>query len=737
VRIREVRGIEAPIAPPRLEDWRRLNSTLEALSGYYVEDVSDTTAELPERLRRAVVAPDFLEVSGVAPAVGRGFLDADDLAGESPAVLVSDRYWRTRLNSDPNLTRRAIRLDGRSYSIVGVMPASFRFPVRDVDVWWPYPVSSPTAQNRQLQWYTGIGRLKSGVTPEQARANLTIVQSQLGREYPTTDAEIGIHIVPLKETVVGDVGQSLWLLFGAVSVLLLIACANIAALLLTRATQRQQEIAIRSSLGASRADIVVQLLTETAVLTLTGAAAGLLVAAAASDIFRRLAPDLPRVMEIGIDGRMLLYMLASTVVVAAACGVLPAVRGARSSSALTNGTRSQVSTRRPIQWLLVAVQVALSVTLLSGAGLLVRSIEALARVEPGFESARVLAFRVSGTWNEHYQDPAALVQRIAATLDDLTAMPGVEAAATSWTLPGAPGPYQTDFEITGHSLGEKSLVAGWRTVSPTYFNAMRIPVIAGEICRSSLAGIHRPGSPMDVMVNRSFANGYFSGASPIGVDVTWDNRSLAGRIVGVVGDARELGIDHEAVPTVYTCDTAPNPFPWFLVRTNADPIALAATVRLRLKNLDPLRSVYDIAPLDTRIDDAYAQNRLRTTLLVAFAATALLLACLGVYGTLSYLVSLRRREIGLRLALGAARSGILRQFLSQAVRVVAVACACGLALSFASGRALSGMLYGVSPSDPVTLASVAGLVLAVATLASLVPAARAALVEPMRTLRHQ
>lgn len=218
---------------------------------------------------------------------------------------------------------------------------------------------------------------------------------------------------------------------------------------------------------------------------------------------------------------------------------------------------------------------------------------------------------------------------------------------------------------------------------------------------------------------------------------TWDNRSLAGRIVGVVGDARELGIDHETVPAVYACDTAPNPFPWFLVRTNGDPIALAATVRLRLKNLDPLRSVYDIAPLDTRIDSAYAQNRLRTTLLVAFAATALLLACLGVYGTLSYLVSLRRREIGLRLALGAARSGILRQFLSQAVRVVAFACACGLALSFASGRALSGMLYGVSPSDPVTLASVAGLVLAVATLVSLVPAARAALVEPMRTLRDQ
>ena len=361
VLVRQVFGTETPIAPARLQDWTRLSSTFAALTGYYVEDVADTTGDLPERVRRA------------------------------------------------------------------------------------------------------------GVTPEQARADLAVVQARLAKEYPETDAEIGVRVAPYKETVIGGVRGSLWLLFGAVSVLLLIACTNIAALLLSRAAQREQEVALRFSLGASRAVVASQLLTETVLLAFAGAAAGLLVAAGASAAIRTWAPELPRIDEIGIDARILMYTLASAVVVALLCGVFPALRSTREASSLASGGRTQVSARHSAQWLLVGVQMALAVTLLAGAGLLLRSVEALARVDPGFDAANVLAFRLSANWIEE-EDRSRLVQRIEGTLDEVGALPGVESAATAWSVPGVPRTYQIEFDlIGGQSESAAPLFAEWRTVSPGYF----------------------------------------------------------------------------------------------------------------------------------------------------------------------------------------------------------------------------------------------------------------------------
>ena len=737
VLVRQVWDWETPIAPARLKDWARLSSTFEALSGYYVEDVSDTTGDLPARVRRATVAPRFLEVWGIAPALGRGFTEAESRLGGTPAVLISDRYWRNHLGADPDVLEDTVRLDGRLYSIVGVLPASFLFPDRNVDLWWPYPLDGPSVQNdaqsRQLQWYVGVGRLKSGVTLEQARADLAVVQAQLAKAYPETDAEIGVRILPYKETVIGGVRSSLWLLFGAVSVLLLIACLNIAALLLARATRREQEVALRFSLGASRAAVAGQLLTETALLAFAGAAAGLLVAASASAAIRTLAPELPRLNEIGIDARILMYTMAAAVVVALLCGVFPAVRSTRVASALSRGGRTQVSGHHSAQWLLVGVQMALAVTLLAGAGLLVRSIEALSRVDPGFDPGRVLAFRLSGTWTEE-EDRSRLVQRIQRTIDELSVLPGVQSAATTWSLPGVPRQYQVEFELAeGQSESTKPLIAEWRTVSPEYFETLQIARVAGELCRRPLDG----RSVSEVMVNRSFADRHFHGRSALGRRLSWEDASLTGRIVGVVADARELGMDREPGPTVYACDNAPSPFPWFLVQTEGEPLALAGAVRLRLEELEPLRLVYDITPLEERIRGAYEQQRVRTVLLVLFAATALFLACLGLYGTLSYVVGLRRREVGLRLALGALPSEIIRQLVGQGLRVVGLSCLCGLALAFACTRVLSGMLYAVSPSDPFTLAGVVAIVLAVGSLAALVPAVRASQTDPMRALREE
>lgn len=736
VRVRQIRDTETPIAPTRLDDWSRRSSTFEALSGYYVEDISDTTGDLPERVRRAVVAPHFLEVWGIAPALGRGFAGSDYRFGGASAVLITDRYWRSRFGADPDVLEKTVRIEGQSYSVVGVMPASFLFPDREVDLWWPVPIDSPFLRNhrpnRELQWYTGVGRLKAGVTLEQARADLAAVQGLLGREYPDTDADIGVRIVPYKETVIGGVRGSLWLIYGAVSVLLLIACTNIAALLLARAARREHEVAVRFSLGASRAAVAGQLLTETALLASAGAGAGLLVAAGACAAMRMLASDLPRFEEISIDARILAYTMASALVVALLCGAVPAVRGTRSASALSGPGRTQVSSRHSVQWLLVGVQMALSVTLLVGAGLLLRSAETLSRVDPGFDAERVLAFRVSGNWGET-NDRDRLVQRINGTLEQLGALPGIESVATSWSLPGMPRQYEIEFHLAeGRSESEPPLIAEWRTVSPAYFSTLRIPLVAGELCRA------RDASPApEAIVNQRFADRYFHGRPVTGLNLRWEAGAETGRIVGVVADARELGIDREPAPTVYACDSAPSPFPWFLVRTSGEPLPAAGAIRFKLKELEPLRSVFDISPLEDRVSEAYAQNRVRTVLLVLFAATALALAALGVYGTLSYVVSLRRREVGLRLALGARRGMVIRQLVGEGLRVVGLACLGGLALSVAFTHLLSGMLYGVSPSDPITLGAVLGIVVAVGSLAALIPAARASRIEPMRVLRDE
>jgi len=387
-----------------------------------------------------------------------------------------------------------------------------------------------------------------------------------------------------------------------------------------------------------------------------------------------------------------------------------------------------------LHWWLVGVQVALSVALLAGAGLLVRSIQELGRVDAGFERGHVLTFRVSGAFAD--MTGPIFQQRYATTLDALAALPGVESTATiSFSLPGVPTAYEQEYELpAGRVSPDVRVLAEERTVSPSYFATLGIPFLEGTSCRSGVG---------DVLVNRSFAERYGMGAALVGSQLLrapqpgTQTPAASATITGVVGDARERGLDQSPAPTVYFCNVASMPSPFILVRTREDPDALVATVRAKMKELEPLRAVFSVASLDEQIGGAFAENRLRTVVLSLFAGAALLLACLGLYGTLSYIVSLRRREVGLRLALGALQGHIVGQFLSKALRVVAVACAAGLALSFASARALQGMLFGVSATDPVTLFAVVSTVLVVGALATLLPALRASRIDPMRTLREE
>jgi putative ABC transport system permease protein len=723
------------IAPVRVEDWNRLNTTFEAISGYLTENVAETSTEPPEYLQRASVAPRFNEVWGVEPILGRSLVAADHEPGAEPVVLVSDRWWRTHFAGATDVLGKTLRLTGTSYRIVGVMPPSFAFPERDVDVWMA-AINFPFVLNRNNAWYQGQGRLRPGVSIEQARGDLARVQTQLAEQYPDTDAEIGIRVDPLMEMTVGRARASLWLLLGAVVVLLTIACTNIAALLLARATRRRQEVGIRLVLGASQWSVAVKLLTEVAVLALAGALLGLGIVAAAPRALRALAPDFPRLDEIAMDGGILLFTLGTVLVVTAFCGVLPAIRSAREPlrGAIADAGRSNVSTRHRVQWLFVGVQVALSVTLLAGAGLLVRSFQELWNVERGFEPSHVLTFRVTGTFAEPFD---RLIPNVDSMLTAIRAIPAVEAAAVSSPVPGVLNDGSGfEFGAGEFPLAETAAsadvppVAQGRVVSPTYFETLQIPLLTGEMCR------REQGRPTEVMVNRSFATRYLAGRSAPGTRMRVYGTTAT--IAGIVGDARELGLAREPVPTVYSCTTAVAYPPLaFLVRTTGNPAALTDSIRNGIAEVQPQRSMYDVMPLEQRMGDEYAQNRLRTILLTMFAGTALALTMLGIYGTLSYVVSLRRREIGLRLAIGAAQRDIVAQFVGRALRVVGIAVLAGLVLSLAAGRALASMLFGVSHFDPVALGSVVALVIAVATLAAFVPALRASRIDPMETLREE
>jgi predicted permease len=721
------------VAPTRLEDWNRLNSTFQAISGYYTDDLSETSGALPEKVTEALVAPRFLQVLEIAPLLGRDFTPEEERFGGPDAVLIGYSFWQRRFHADPSALGKKLRVGSFSYSIIGIMPASFAYPNREIDLWAPSPPDAPYALRRDATWFTVVGRLKPGVTLARAQADLATVQARLGQQFPKPDADLTVQSTPLKETIVSDVRDSLWLLYGSVTLLLLIACSNIAALLLARTADREHEISIRFSLGASRRAIVGQLLAEVFSLALLGSLLGLGMAAAATRAFHLLAHTLPRASEINLNPTIVLYSLLCAVATTLLCGLVPALRGTRRDLAqsLARSGRTQTSARNPLQWFLVAVQVTLAVTLLTGAGLLLRSLQQLSRVHPGFDPTHILTFQISGSWHET-ADMGALTRRIDTTLDTIRSIPGVEAAATAGSLPGVPALYQIEFRLDGSLDPNRKILADARWVSWGYFDTTRIPLLQGESCR-------RGGPPSDVLVNRAFANLYLGGAA-LGHNIAaaaYNDFSTKGQIRGVVGDAREEGLNTAPVPTVYSCFSAPDPFPNFLVRTHGDPSGLADTIRRSIHQLDPARSVYAIMPLEQHLDDATSGNRLRTILLALFAATAVSLASIGLYGTLNYLGRMRQREVGVRLALGAARSRILTQFLLQGLRVTLIGCIAGLALSLASGRLIAGMLYGVSPVDLTTYIAVLVLILAVATAASLLPAWRAARVDPVQILRQE
>jgi len=722
-------------APVRIEEWNRMNQSFMAISGAYTENIAEVSGELPEMLVSARVSPRFFSVLGTAPLIGRTFSPEEDLFNGPNAAVLSERLWRRRFGADAAVIGKALRVGNYSYPIIGVMPDSVQFPAPNVDLWVPAKLPPVVMRARESRWESAIGRLKEGATMQSAQADLSAVQARLAGPFPATDVNWSPVVEPLKEETVGGVRRSLWILFGAVSFVLLITCANVACLLLAQAHAREREIAVRFSLGARRGQVIRRLLLEAFCLAIPGCLLGLAVSFAGTSIFRRAAAVLPRADEIRLDWRIVVFTLSLSLATAILFGLIPAVRSTRGEVAgmWAQSSRSQIGGRHRIQRLLVSAQVALAIVLLAGSGLLIRSLSRLGQVSLGFDPEHVLAFRISGSFAETNDRPR-LAQRLNRTLENVQTIPGVRAAALSFGLPGAGPALASQFHIVGQDTEAegKRVFADEDSVTPGFFSLFGIPILSGSTCRISLD----PKAQLTALVSRSFADTYFPGQSPIGHYVREGNYPVQLQIVGVVGDIRKHGYARDPQPTVYWCGMPSNPFPEFLVRSAGDPLRLSEPVRQRIHATDPNRAVYDVKRLSDYVSSTLTGRRFQMILLSSFAATALLLAAVGLYGVTSFLVSLRTREIGLRAALGATRSRIFGQILREGAVMTAAGIVFGLAAALILSRFIASLLFGVAPTDPITFLAVSLLLACVSAVALWFPARRATNIDPMEALRQ-
>jgi putative ABC transport system permease protein len=721
------------VAPVRLEEWNRANRSFTGLAGSYFENMTDTTGADPQRVEAMRVSPRFFAVLGVSAAIGRTLAPEEERFGGPASIVISDAVWQARFNGDRAVVGRTLVLNGVSRTIVGVMPPSFRYPAPTTEVWVPAQMPDGLMRERRARFYTTVGRLAPGVTIERAEADLTAVQTRLGEQFPETDRGWGASIVPLKDEQTAGVGRSLWLLFAAVALLLLAACGNVACLLLADAARREHEIAVRFALGASRAIVVRQLMAEGLMLALAGSALGLIAARWTIDVVRRSATTLPQVDTVHVDARVVLFAtavcLATTMVFALAPAL--AASGASPADAMTRGGRGQVGGGHLVQRALVAVQVALAVVLLIGAGLLVRSVARLQQVPLGLDPANVITFRMSASWSEA---AAAVVGRQARTVARLEAIPGVEAAAVSQTMPANVDFPPGEFGIVGRDPAQKLFSQG-RMVSGGYFRALHIPVLQGGTCSSD------PAAPLfsTALVTKSFADQFFPGTPAIGHRLTSPGMPSGQtiEIIGITGDVHERGPAQPAEPLIYWCGYSPYwPDPRFIVGADpARPVSIG-TIRAAMLEIEPKRAVYGTQPLTDTLAVAMSQQRLAAMLLAVFASSTLGLAAMGLYGVLSQLVTARRREIGVRIALGARAAQILASVVGQAALVTGLGIAAGVAASLVLARFMTSLVFGVTTHDPITFMFVPVALAAVAGVAAFVPARRAASVDPMRALRE-
>jgi putative ABC transport system permease protein len=699
----------------------------------------------PEQIPGVGVSANFFSIFGVAPLKGRGFNPGEDLPGAPGVVVISEQFWRDHLGSDPEVLNRTLTLNGKQHTIVGVMPAGFRFPSRrPVDVWAIHTLNPPTS--RPPYGLLALGRLKPGISIRQAEAELDQIAAQVTAQFPSFQELVGV-MMPMKEWMVRDFSTALLVLLGAIGLLLLIAVVNVANLLLARATARQREVAVRMALGASRKRVVRQLLTESAVLSLLGGVLGLLLAWLAVRAFLAFGPgQMPRLNEVGINSGVLLFTFVICVGSGILFGLAPAIEISRPSLAdpLKDTTRSSspASAHRTHRALLV-FEVALSLLLMIGSGLLIRSFVRLSDVNPGVQADHVITAAIS--LPNKYAEPQ-IQQFWQQFLEKAGALPGVKAAGITMSLPPNLLEITNPFTVEGQGYDRhrQSQLAEEMSVSPDYFRALGIPLMKGRFFSPSdrVAG---EKDPMIVIINETMARQYFRGKDPIGRRIQTgdpDPKSPWETIVGVVGDVKYSGLDSAPGPTIYVPYNENAWAGWaremyLVVRSTGNAPDLVPAIRTQLASMDSTLPLAQVHTMEELLDESLVQQRFRTWLISGFAALSLLLSAIGLYALISYSVSQRTREIGVRVALGAQRSNVLGMVLKEGLQLLMFGLLLGLAGAFSATRIMRSLLYSTSATDALSFIATSLTLVAVALLACYIPARRATKVDPMVALRYE
>ena len=727
------------IAPARLEDWNRMNRTFESIAGFYSENVTDTSGPEPQRLASRRVSPRFFAVFGAAPLVGRTFSKQEEIYGGPGAAVISYGLWTRAFGQDRNAIGRALVLGGRGYTIVGVMPKEFA--AGPIDAWLPAQFAPWFFRMRENRFMSGVGRIKPGVTIEQAQADLARIERQLGEQFPQTDKDWSAIASDLKEQRVGQYRRALLLMFGSVGLLLFIAVANIASLTLAQLHQREREMAIRSSVGASRGQVIAMVMREVLLISGVGAAGGATLAASLIGIVTRHFAELPRIAELGFDWRVLVFAAAVSLFAAMLFGIVPAIQATRADLApvLAESSRSVSGERRRLQQSLVVAQLAVTVVLLATAGLLLRSYRNLSQVDAGFCTENVITFHVGAAWDEDRPHIGRLQQQIIAAFQRL---PSVESAGFTSFLPatGATLNFPVALEGSGQTPENGPFMVGERTVTSGYLQSLHVPLLAGAWCPPLEP--FKFNRSIKAVVNHRFVELYARNQNVVGRWFKYTQSSLANNpaneIVGVVGDVREDGLAMAPAPYVYDCPTAGSwPDPEYVVRARGNARALMEQVRQIVHGIDPQRAVFGMRTLDGLLNDTLEQPRLNAGLVGFFAGTAMVLASVGLYSLITLMVMARRREIGVRIALGADSRQILRLVLGGAGWLLAWGIGLGIGMAVVAERVLKTLLFGVSPLDPSTLAGAVALLAGVSLTAAFLPARRAAAVDPLVAIRAE
>ncbi len=749
----ETNDANFPVAAANFLDWQTENQTFEYLAAFHAQTLNLTGSGEPERVGVIRASADLFPLLGIEPARGRTFLAEEDSASGNRVVLLSHQFWQRHFGSDPEVINQSLTLEGNTYSIIGVMPQGFQFPRKNdlpagyqipaqIDIWLPLALAPDQRPNRGRHYLAVVARTKPQIGFKQAQDDLDAIATQLSAQYPQTNTEQGIALMPLHQHIVKKIRPALIALLCAVGFVLLIACANVANLSLARAAARQREVAVRVALGANRWRIIRQLLTESLLLALIGGTLGFFLALWGIDLLMAIVPgNLPQVDEVSIDGRVLSFTLVVSLATGIIFGLVPALQASKSdlTHSLKEGGRATGSQQRSrIRSALVIAEIALSLVLLVGAGLMVQTFQRLVNVDPGFKPDQLLTMDIALTRSK-YPTPQSRAGFYETALERVRNVPGVEAAAGIYPLPLGGAEEGVGFGIENEPPRQpgESRSAGPRWVTHDFFQTMGIPLREGRAFdRRDTAD-----APRVVIINEAFAERHFANENPLGKRIAFDatqGNANWREIIGIVGNVKHTNLEDEARPQLYIPhEQFPVPFLTFVVKTRTEPTSLANALRAQVLAVDQDQPITNIKTMDEWVGDALAQKRFNMFLFGVFALTALLLAAVGIYGVMAYSVNQRTHEIGIRRALGAQTGDVLRMVIRQGMLLALTGVGLGLMAAFALTRLLANLLYNVSASDLTTFFITSLILTGVALVACLVPARRAMRVDPMIALRYE